>query len=145
MLTDQIDQDLKSAMKDKQEMAVMELRNLKSALKNYEIEKHTVLTDADVLQVLAKKAKQHKDSIESFQAGGREDLVAVEIAQMQVLEKYLPAQMSEAELAGIVKKTIAELTAGPADFGKVMKEVVSRVKGQADGTEILRIVKENLK
>lgn len=145
MLTDQIDQDLKSAMKDKQEVAVMELRNLKSALKNYEIEKHIALTNTDVLQVLAKKAKQHKDSIESFKAGGREDLVAVEIAQMQVLKKYLPAQMDDTELTNIIKTVITNMHAGPADFGKVMKEVISQVKGQADGTIISKIVKENLK
>lgn len=144
MLIDQIDQDLKSAMKEKNETALSALRNLKAALKNYEIEKHTDLTDADVLQVLGKKVKQHKDSIESFKAGNREDLVAVEIAQMQILEKYLPAQMDEAELTDIIKKVIVNLNAGASDFGKVMKEVVAKVKGRAGGTVISKLVKQEL-
>jgi hypothetical protein len=145
MLLQQIDEDLKTALKAKDETVSSSLRNLKAAIKNVEIEKSQALTDDEVLAVIAKKVKQHKDSIESFQAGNRADLVSYEQAQMQVLQKYLPKQMDETELTGIVKTAIATLKAGPADFGKVMKEVVTQVRGRAEGNAISKIVKENLK
>lgn len=145
MLTDQINQDLKSAMKEKNEVALSSLRNLLAALKNAQIEKMAELTDADIQKVVAKKVKQHKDSIESFQAGNRPDLAEHERAQMAVLEKYQPKQMDEAELTRIVSETIKELSANAADFGKVMKAVMAKTAGQADGSMVTRIVKEQLK
>ncbi len=145
MLTDQIDQDLKQGLKDKNEVVISALRNLKAALKNVEIEKQHQLSDEEVIGVMGKKVKQHKDSLESFKSGGREDLVAHEQAQMEVLQKYLPEAMSEDAVAQIVKQVISELAATSADFGKVMKEVMSKVKGQADGNVISKLVKENLK
>ncbi len=145
MFSDQIDQDLKSALKEKNEVVVSSLRNLKAAVKNAEIEKKSALTDDEVLIVVAKKVKQHKDSIESFKAGGRNDLVEIEMSQMQVLEKYLPKQMEESELRQIVKEAIAATGAGAGDFGKVMKAVVVKVAGKADGNAISKIVKEELK
>ena len=145
MLLEQIDQDLKTAQKEKNEVAVSSLRNLKAALKNAEIQKQASLTDEEAISVLGKKVKQHKDSIESFAAGNLQDLVLIEKNQMEVLQKYLPKQMDEAALSAIVKQVITDLSAGPNDFGKVMKEVVSKVKGQADGSIISKIVKENLK
>lgn len=145
MLLEKIDQDLKTSLKEKNEVATSALRNLKAALKNGEIEKGHALSDEEALSVVAKKVKQHKDSIESFKSGGREDLVSNEQSQMAVLQQYLPAAMSEEELAGIVKQAIADLGAGPADFGKVMKEVMAKTKGAADGNIISKIVKENLK
>jgi len=145
MLSDRIEEDFKNAFKAKDEIAKSALGNLKAALKDAEISKRDKLTDAEVLSVVAKKVKQHKDSIESFIAGGRNDLVEVETAQMQILQKFLPAQMSESELVEIVKNSITSLNATAADFGKVMKDVVSKVKGQADGSVISKLVKENLK
>lgn len=145
MITQQIDEDLKTALKEKNEAASSALRNLKAAMKNSEIEKQGALGEDDVLSVIAKKVKQHKDSIESFKTGQRSDLVAREEAQMLVLQKYLPKQLDETELAAIVKDTITGLKATAADFGKVMKEVVTKVKGQADGNAISKIVKEQLK
>lgn len=145
MVSQQIDDDLKAAQKEKNETAVSALRNLKASIQNAQIEKGSELSDDDVAKVIAKKVKQHKDSIESFIAGARTDLVAIEQAQMKVLEKYLPKQMEEAEVAKIVSETIAKLNATAADFGKVMKEVVVAVKGQADGSVISKLVKEQLK
>ena len=144
-LLNQIDEDLKTALKGKNETAVLELRSLKSAIKNFEIEKQKELTDPDILAVLAKRVKQHKDSVESFTAGNRTDLVDMEKAQMQVLEKYLPKQMPESEVEEIVKATIVSLQATTQDFGKVMKEVVAKVKSAADGSVISKMVKEHLK
>ena len=122
MLFEQIDADLKTAMKEKNEIAVSSLRNIKSALKNAEIEKKSALTDDEALKVLAKKVKQHKDSIESFKAGNRNDLADNEQSQMQLLEKYMPQQMNEQEVAAIVEKAISTLNATPADFGKLIAE-----------------------
>ncbi|MEO8065431.1 MAG: GatB/YqeY domain-containing protein [Candidatus Doudnabacteria bacterium] len=144
-IAQQIDEDLKTAQKEKNEVAVSSLRNLKAALKNAEIEKGKPLADEDILAVSAKKVKQHKDSIESFTAGARADLAQHEQAQMKVLQKYLPKQMDETELSSIVKNVVMGMNATPADFGKVMKEVMAKVKGQADGGMISKIVKENLK
>ena len=94
---------------------------------------------------MAKKVKQHKDSIESFTAGNRADLVANEVAQMKVLEKYLPKAMDESEVRTLVAKVISDLSATAADFGKVMKEASTRAAGKADGSAISKIVKEVLK
>ncbi|MBX4187227.1 MAG: GatB/YqeY domain-containing protein [Candidatus Doudnabacteria bacterium] len=145
MLTEQIDQDLKVAQKEKNETVLLSLRNLKAALKNAELEKSRPLTEEEVMSVVGKKVKQHKDSIESFTVGNRKDLVEVEQAQMAVLQKFLPQAMSEEELIRIVQAVIAETKATKADFGKVMKEVVAKVKGAADGSVISKLVKENLK
>ena len=144
MLLEQIDLDLKNALKEKNDVALSSLRNLKAALKNTEIEKQHALTDDEAMAVIAKKVKQHKDSIESFTSGNRQDLVASETAQMATLQKYLPEAMSEEELTRIVKQVITDTSATAKDFGKVMKEVVGKVKGQAEGNMISKIVKENL-
>ena len=144
MFLDQIDLDLKSAMKEKNEVTLSALRNLKAALKNAEIEKKEVLTDEEALKVVQKKVKQHKDSIDGFKAGGRQDLVATEQSQMQVLEKYLPKAMEESEVRAHVKAAISETSATVNDFGKVMKAVMVKVAGRADGSVISKIVKEEL-
>jgi uncharacterized protein YqeY len=144
MLIEQLDQDYKQALKAKDETALSSLRNLKSEIKNVEIAKGKPLEDSDVMDVVRKKVKQHKDSIEGFTAGGRTDLVEREQQQMAVLQKYLPKQMEEAEVRILVKTVIAELNAVVSDFGKVMKEVLNRAKGQTDGSVVSKIVKEEL-
>ncbi len=144
MLKAQIDQDLKNALKEKHELVLSSLRNLKAAVTNAELAKKSALTDDEVLSVIAKKVKQHKDSIESFTAGARTDLADHEKAQMEVLQKYLPAALSESEVEKIVKQTISELNATAKDFGLVMKAVVGKIK-TADGSVISKFVKENLK
>ncbi|MBI4363417.1 MAG: GatB/YqeY domain-containing protein [Candidatus Doudnabacteria bacterium] len=145
MLLEQIDQDFKTALKEKNEIAVSALRNLKAELTNVQIEKRKELTDEEVTDVVRKKVKQHKDSIESFQKGGRTDLVAHEEGQMAVLVKYLPAQIDEGDLRKIVADTISQLNATQKDFGKVMKEVMTRAKGSTEGNLVSKIVKEQLK
>jgi uncharacterized protein YqeY len=144
MLLEQIEQDFKQALKDKNQVAVSSLRNLKAEIKNAEIEKKKTLTDDEVLAVLRKKVKQHKDSIEGFKSGGREDLVAHEQSQMEVLQNYLPAQMDEAKVTELVKVVISEMSAKQSDFGKVMKEVLARAGGQTDGSVVSKIVKQEL-
>jgi uncharacterized protein YqeY len=145
MILEQIDADLKQAMRGKDDLTLGALRGLKSEIKNAEIEKRGPLTEEEAMKVVSKKVKQHKDSIESFKAGGRTDLVEMEEAQMKVLSKYLPEQMDEGKVRDLVKAVITETAAKPADFGKVMKEVLARAKGQADGSTVSKIVKEELK
>jgi uncharacterized protein YqeY len=140
-----IDSDLKQAQVEKNEITVSALRNLKAEIKNVAIEKQRELSEAEVLEVVRKKVKQHKDSIEGFTKGGRSDLVEREQKQMEVLQKYLPAQMEEPEVRDLVKKTIGELNAKAADFGKVMKEVLTRSNGRTDGSIVSKLVKEELK
>jgi uncharacterized protein len=144
MTLEQINNDLKEAMRSKDELTLGALRVLKSEIKNSEIEKRGELTEEEVLKVIAKKVKQHKDSIESFKSGNREDLVAHEEKQMEVLMRYLPKQMDEAEVRELVKSVIADLNATNSDFGKVMKEVLTRAKGQTDGSVVSKLAKEEL-
>ncbi len=139
-----IDSDLKDAQKAKDETKLGALRILKSEIKNAEIEKRSELTEDEVLKVIAKKVKQHKDSIESFKSGGRQDLVEHEEKQMAVLMHYLPAQMSEDNVRALVKEVITAMDAKQADFGKVMKEVLAKAKGQTDGSVVSKIAKEEL-
>lgn len=145
MILEKINSDFKDAMRAKDEIKVGALRILKSEIKNAEIDKRSELTEEEILKVIAKKVKQHKDSIESFQAGGRADLVEHEQKQMAVLAEYLPKQMSEDEVRAIVKAVISETGAKQSDFGKVMKEVLARAKGQTDGSVVSKIAKEELK
>ena len=144
-MLDQIEQDFKQALRSKDEIVVSSLRNLKSEIKNVEIDKRKPLTDEEVLDVLRKKVKQHKDSIESFKSGNRLDLVETEEKQMQVLQKYLPAQLSEEEVRVLVKRVIQAMNAQASDFGKVMKEVLKEAAGKTDGSVVSKIVKEELK
>jgi len=145
MLLEQIENDYKIAFKAKDEVAKSSLSNVRAAIKNSELEKREPLTDQEVLAVVAKKVKQHKDSISEFEKGGRADLVTVEQNQMKILEKYLPKQMDESDVRKLVTETIANLNAKPSDFGKVMKEVLGKAAGGTDGSVVSRIVKEELK
>jgi uncharacterized protein len=139
-----IDQDFKEALKQKNEIMVSALRNLKAEIKNVEIAKGKELSDEEILDVVAKKVKQHKDSIESFKSGGRADLVETEQKQMEVLSAYMPAQMTEDEVDNVVKEVITSTNATSKDFGKVMKEVMSRCKGKTDGSVVSKLVKKAL-
>jgi uncharacterized protein YqeY len=144
-LKDRIESDYKQSFKEGNKTKVDVLRLLKAAVKNEEIRERKKFEDHEVLTVVIKQAKQRKDSIEAYQKGGRADLVQREQEQIKVLNEYLPAQLSEDELRDIIQEIIKKLAAsGPADFGRVMKEVVARVRGQADGQLVAKIVKEEL-
>jgi len=140
-LIEAIDQDLKKAMKASEKKAVSALRLIKSALKYREIEKGGRLEDQDETSVLSSLLKQRKESIEQYEKAGREDLAASERAEIEVIMRYLPDQIPEAELEGIVRAVISDLGAsGPKDVGRVMKEVMPRVRGRADGKVVNVIV-----
>ena len=137
-----LEQDYKEAFKGKKELEVSTLRMLRSALKNLAIDKRVPsLEDDDVLSVIKKELKKRQDSLQSFRSAGREDLAAKEEAEILVLQKYLPAMISEEELDKIIDNVISQ---GQNNFGLVMKEVVAQAKGRADGKLIQEKVKQKL-
>lgn len=141
-----IENDLKEAMKQKNEIKLSVLRMVKAAMMNLKIEKKVEkLDDADVLRVLAKEIKQHKDSIEGFTKGNRDDLVAKEKQELGILEAYMPKQMAPEELLVIVRQAIKDIgAAGQADMGKVIKAVMEQTKGAAEGKTISQLVGQEL-
>ena len=144
-LLQQIDQDLTTAMKAKDEVKTSTLRMLKSAIHNWQIANQKEPQDADVTTVIQKEIKSRQDSIEMYKKGGREELAAKEDAEITVLEKYLPEQMSEEKIRAKVKEQIAKTGAkGVQDMGKVMGPLMGELKGKADGATLAKIVKEEL-
>jgi uncharacterized protein len=140
-----MDAGLKQAMRDKDTIALEALRAVRAAVKKFEIDTKKEYKDEDILGVIQKAIKQRQDSIESFKAGNRADLVAKEEAEMEVLKKYLPAQLDEAAVALLVEEAVkATGAAGPKDMGKVMGALMPRVKGKADGQLVNRLVKARL-
>jgi uncharacterized protein YqeY len=144
-LAERLDEDLKDAMRAKDRVRLGAIRRARAALKNAEIEARGDLSEDAAVRVIRGLVKQHRESIDQFAAGGRDDLVARETEEMAVLEAYLPAQMDEAAIAAVVSRVIAEEEAsGPADLGRVMKAVMSRVAGQADGKEVRAVAQRLL-
>jgi hypothetical protein len=137
--------DLKEAMRRGNKERVSAIRMVLAAIKNAEIAHRAALDDSGVLGVIAKEARQRRESIEAFTKGGRPDLVATEEAQLAVLTKYLPQQMSHEEIATAARKLIEEMGArGPADKGKVMPKLIAELRGKAEGKEINAVVTEIL-
>lgn len=142
---DLINADLLEAQKKRDEVVVSTLRMLLAAVKNAQIAKGGELTDEEVLEQIAKSAKQHGESIEAYEKGGRSDLVEREKAELSILVKFLPEQMSEEEIGKIVDDVISSTGAtGAGDLGRVMGPVMAKVKGQADGNIVSRVVKSKL-
>lgn len=132
-----LDADMKDAMRGGDKLRLGAIRRARSAIKNAEIENRGPLGEDAAVKVLRGLVKQHKESIEQFRAGGRTDLVEHEQQEMAVLEGYLPAQLDAAALEPIVAEVIAsEGASSPADLGRVMKAVMARVGGTADGKEV---------
>ncbi len=144
-LVDQLDSDLKEALKVRDEIRLTTLRLLKSALKNYQIELGHDLTMQEALSVLQKEAKKHQDSITQYEQANREDLAKEEEAELKVIEKYLPEQMDRSDVEKLVDKAIAETGANTmADMGKVIGKVTEEAKGAADKSLIAQIAKDRL-
>lgn len=137
-LEQKIDQDLRQAMSAKDAAKVSTLRFLKSALKYSAIEKKAQgLTDPEVCQIIQKQIKQRRESIDQFSKAGRNALVAQETHETQILESYLPKQLSDQELEEAVKKGVREAAASSKkDFGKVMKLLTEKLAGQAEAKRI---------
>jgi uncharacterized protein YqeY len=147
-LQQRVDSDLKDGMRAKDATKVGVLRMLKSALKYAAIEKsgaEAELSDAEAVQVIRKQVKQRQDSIESFEKGGRAELVEKEKKELSILNEYLPQAMSADELGKIVRETIAEVGAtSKAQMGAVMKAVQAKVAGRADGKTLSQEVQKQL-
>jgi uncharacterized protein YqeY len=147
-LNQQIDSDLKDAMRAKDTARLGVLRMLKSAIKYAAIEKSGAegeLDDSEVAQVVRKQVKQRQDSIESFEKGGRVELAEKEKNELAILNRYLPAAMSPEEIARLVRETIAEVGAtSRAQMGAVMKAIGPKVAGRADGKTLSQEVQRQL-
>ncbi|MEW6412339.1 MAG: GatB/YqeY domain-containing protein [Candidatus Zixiibacteriota bacterium] len=144
-IVSRIEDDMKKALKAGEKEKLTVLRGLKSDLKYRQIELREELTDDDAVAVLNSARKKRRDSIEMFEKGGRDDLVRQEKYGLEIIEQYLPEQLSEEQLIDIVKQAIKETGAdSPAKVGLVMKAVMPKVKGQADGKVINRLVMDLL-
>jgi uncharacterized protein YqeY len=144
-LRDQIDVDIKGAMKSGAKDKVSALRMLSAALKNKQIDKRAPLTDGEVVDTVRSLIKQRKDSIEQFAKGGRQDLVDKETSEVVILEVYLPQQMAREEIEKIVREVIGQTGAQSAkDMGKVMKALVPLLAGRADNKLVSELVKQSL-
>ncbi len=146
-LKDKLTADMKEAMKareaGKERLSV--IRMVRGAIRQQEIDGKKELTDDDVLAVIGKEVKQRRDSIEEFQKGGRDDLVRQNEAEIAILMEYLPQQLSEEEVRSLVREAIeATGAASPKDMGRVMKELMPKVKGRADGKMVNTLVRSLL-
>ena len=144
-LKERITEDMKAAMRAKDSERLGAIRMLTAAIKQKEVDERIELDDVAVVGIVDKLLKQRKDSIEAFQKAGRQDLVDKEQAEATVLQAYLPARLSAAEVDAEVKAIVAELGAkGPGDMGKVMGAVKSRLAGKADMGQVSAAVKAAL-
>ena len=144
-LKNQIFEDMKSAMKAGEKDRLKVVRLILAAIKQVEIDKRIELDDAAVLAVLDKMVKQRRDSVEQFEKGNREDLAAIERAEIAVLDNYLPEQLSAGDLAALVDEVIAASGAESIrDMGKVMGQIKAKAAGRADMGAVSATVKERL-
>src|SRR4051812_14589460 len=145
MLIERIDADMKSAARAKEARRLNTIRTLKSQMKYREIEKAKPLDDADVVAVIGSMIKQRKDSAAQFTAGGRPELAQNENAEIAILETYLPRQLTDAELLALVRESVAASGAkDPKEMGAVMKVLMPKIAGRAEGKRVSDAVKSAL-
>jgi len=144
-LKDQITEDMKSAMRAKEVARLGAIRLLLAAIKQREVDERVVVDDAGVVAIVEKLIKQRKDSISQFATAGRNDLVAIEAGEMEILQLYLPAQLSDVEVEAAVAAAVAATGAsGPQDMGKVIGALKSQLAGKADMSKVSTLVKAAL-
>jgi uncharacterized protein YqeY len=144
-LKERIQADMQTAAKEKNSLALSALRMALAAIKNKEIEARGEIGEDSILKVLATMVKQRKESIDLFRRGGREDLAGKEAAEIVVLEAYLPTALSDAEIETLAREAIGAAGAkSPGDMGRVMKELMPKVAGRADGKSVNEIVRRLL-
>jgi len=142
-LKEQILEDMKQFMRDKNQVALGAVRMLRSEIRNTEIEKSGDLDDDEIVKLVSTAIKKRKDSARQYKEAGREDLASKELDEIKVLEKYMPEQLSEDEIRKIVDNEISKLDSPDKKyFGQVMKVVMAEVGNRADGKLVNRIVKE---
>jgi uncharacterized protein len=144
-LKDRITEDMKAAMRAKETARLGTIRMLLAAIKQREVDERITLTDTDVLAIVEKLIKQRRDSISQFQTANRQDLADAETFELNLLQQYLPSQLSEAEVLEELKKAIEEAgAAGPKDMGKVMALLKPRLAGRADMGKVSALLKGKL-
>jgi uncharacterized protein len=140
-----LENDLKQAMRSNNEVTRRTLRMVLAAIKNAEIEKGEKLDDANLLAIIQKEVKSRNEAIADAERANRPDLISENLAEIHVLEAYLPKQMNESELRSLVQSVIAEIGAnGPADTGKVIKAVLPKVQGRAPNDKVSLMVRQLL-
>ena len=144
-IRDQIEEDIRQAMRSQSRQRLEALRFLKNAIQMVEKDQQKALDDVGVTEVIAKQVKERRESIRMFEVGGRADLVAKESAELAVLEEYLPPQMDAEQLSVLIQEVIQQVGAEtPRDKGKVMGRLMPQVRGLADGTQVNALVDEIL-
>lgn len=144
-LRKRLDEDLKTAMKAKDEIRLSVIRMVRSSVKNKEIELKKELDDQAIIEVVSTLVKQRRESLKMFKEAGRDDLVSKEERELELLLDFLPRQLSAEEIGELVDRAIAESGArGAADMGKVMKLLMPQTAGRADGKQVSEIVKSKL-
>lgn len=142
---EQLNQDMKEAMRVKDRERLSTIRMIKASIQNEEIDKGRDLSADEELAILSREKKQRLDSYEEFKKANREDLMEKLEAELKVVDKYLPEQLTDEELAQIVKEVITEANAeSMKDMGAVMSAVMPKVQGRADGSKVNALVRENL-
>lgn len=144
-LLDQLNEDMKQAMKSRDKTRLSVIRMMKSSIKNEEIHQGKELDDQQVLAVLSRELKQRRDSLREFEKAGRQDLVEGVQEEIKILENYMPEQLSRDEIVKLVKEAIEATGASDKkDMGKVMKHLMPKIQGKADGKQVNEIVQEHL-
>jgi uncharacterized protein YqeY len=144
-LQEQLRADLKTALREQDPVRKSAVRMAIAALKNARVEKNADLTEDEMMAALAKEVKQRRNAMAEFERAGRQDLVASELAELAVLEAYLPEALSEEEIVELARQAIVETGAdSPRQMGQVMGALMPRVRGRADGRQVSQIVRELL-
>lgn len=144
-ISQKIEEDLKEAMKAKNEAALSTLRMVRAAFKNKQIDVGHELTDDEATAVMRTMVKQYKDALNDFRNAGRTDLADKQAKEIELIEHYLPAMLSEEKVEELAKAAISEMNATLSDTGKVMGAVMKKAAGQADGTVVRNVVERLLK
>ena len=145
-LKEKLMNDFKDAMKSKDEVKKNTINLARAAIKQVEVDTRTELTDEEILPIIAKQVKMRKDALADFEKGGRTDLMEAYKKEIEILEVYLPAQLTDDEIKAVVEATAKELDieGGKQNMGKLMGPVMAKVKGQADGGAVKKVVMEFL-
>jgi len=145
MLKEKLMEDLKDAMKNKNEIKKNTVTMIKAAILQVEKDKQITLTENEIIDIISKESKKRKDAIAEFEKAGREDLISQTNEELAIIKEYLPEELSKEELEKIIEDTIAEVGAtSMKDMGKVMQSVKEKTTGRADGKTINEIVKSKL-
>lgn len=144
-LKQRLTDELKNAMKNKEQLRKNVITMIRSDIKQIEVDKRVELSDEDIIEIISKQAKQRKDSIEEFRKGGRDDLAQQSEEELKVLMEYLPEQLSEEEIEAVIKEVITDTGAtSMKDMGKIMASAMPKLKGRADGKIVNQIVRNIL-